>query len=120
MKISYDLAALPERRRGLKESEEVTAIKAFLAGKQKNMCFEYDDKKEAKRRYDSVRNFRLQHKLQEVSTCTAKTSASTSCESRRRAPPAPPPAKEECRPRCCEHQGRRVSSGQSNHTTPLF
>ena len=55
-----------ERRRGLKESEEVTAIKAFLAGKQKNMCFEYDDKKEAKRRYDSVRNFRLQHKLQEV------------------------------------------------------
>lgn len=66
MKISYDLAALPERRRGLKESEEVTAIKAFLAGKQKNMCFEYDDEKEAKRRYDTVRNFRLQHKLQEV------------------------------------------------------
>ena len=49
MKISYDLAALPERRRGLKESEEVTAIKAFLAGTQKNMCFEYDDEKEAKR-----------------------------------------------------------------------
>ena len=66
MKISYDLAALPERRRGLKESEEVTAIKAFLAGTQKNMCFEYDDEKEAKRRYDTVRNFRLQHKLQEV------------------------------------------------------
>ena len=66
MKISYDLAALPERRRGLKESEEVTAIKAFLAGKQKNMCFEYDDEKEAKRRYDTVRNFRLQHKLQGV------------------------------------------------------
>ena len=36
MKISYDLAALPERRRAMKESEEVTAIKAFLAGKQKN------------------------------------------------------------------------------------
>lgn len=66
MKISYDLAALPERRRGLKESEEVTAIKAFLAGAQKNMCFEYDDEKEAKRRYDTVRNFRLQHKLKEV------------------------------------------------------
>ena len=64
MKISYDLAALPERRRGLKESEEVTAIKAFLAGTQKNMCFEYDDEKEAKRRYDTVRNFRRQHKLQ--------------------------------------------------------
>lgn len=66
MKISYDLAALPERRRTSKESEEVTAIKDFLAGKQKNMCFEYDDEKEAKRRYDTVRNFRLQHKLQEV------------------------------------------------------
>ena len=36
MKISYDLAALPERRRTSKESEEVTAIKAFLAGTQKN------------------------------------------------------------------------------------
>ncbi len=36
MKISYDLAALPERRNGGKESEEVTAIKAFLAGTQKN------------------------------------------------------------------------------------
>ena len=42
MKISYDLTALPERRRAMKESEEVTAIKAFLAGKQKNMCFEYE------------------------------------------------------------------------------
>ena len=34
------------------------AIKAFLAGTQKNMCFEYDSDKEARRRYDSVRNFR--------------------------------------------------------------
>ena len=66
MKISYDLATLPERRRVPKESEEVTAIKSFLAGKQKNMRFEYEDEKEAKRRYDTVRNFRLQHKLQEV------------------------------------------------------
>ncbi len=66
MKISYDLAALPERRNGGKESEEVTAIKAFLAGTQKNMCFEYDSDKEARRRYDSVRNFRLKHQLQEV------------------------------------------------------
>ena len=66
MKISYDLEHLPERRPGTRESEEVTAIKAFLAGTQKNMCFEYEDEKQAKRRYDSVRNFRLQHKLQEV------------------------------------------------------
>lgn len=66
MKITYDLTDLPERRRGSKESEEVTAIKAFMAGTRKNMCFEYEDEKEAKRRYDTVRNFRLQHKLQEV------------------------------------------------------
>ena len=66
MKITYDLEVLPERRNGARESEEVTAIKAFLAGQQKNMCFEYEDEKQAKRRYDSVRNFRLQHKLQEV------------------------------------------------------
>lgn len=66
MKISYDLTALPERRRAMKESEEVTAIKAFLAGKQKNMCFEYEDEKQAKRRYDTVRNFRLHNNLKEV------------------------------------------------------
>lgn len=66
MKISYDLAALPERSRRLKESEEVTAIKGVLAGKQKNMCFEYEDEKQAKRRYDTVRSFRLHNKLQEV------------------------------------------------------
>ena len=66
MKISYDLATLPERHRAPKESEEVTAIKSFLAGKQKNMCFEYEDEKQAKRRYDPVRNFRLHNKLQEV------------------------------------------------------
>lgn len=66
MNITYDLETLPERRSGARESEEVTAIKAFLAGKQKNMCFEYDSDKEARRRYDSVRNFRLKHQLQEV------------------------------------------------------
>ena len=66
MKITYNLESLPERRNGTRESEEVTAIKGFLAGQQKNMCFEYDDEKQAKRRYDTVRNFRLQHKLQEV------------------------------------------------------
>lgn len=52
MKITYDLTDLPERRRGSKESEEVTAIKAFMAGTRKNMGFEYEDEKEAKRRYD--------------------------------------------------------------------
>lgn len=66
MKISYDLEHLPERRNGVRESEEVTAIKAFLAGQQKNMCFEYEDEEQAKRRYGTVRNFRIHHKLREV------------------------------------------------------
>ncbi len=66
MKITYDLEHLPERWNGAKESEEVIAIKVFMAGQQKNMCFEYDTPEEAKRRYDTVRNFRLTHKLQEV------------------------------------------------------
>lgn len=32
MKITYDLEHLPERRNGAKESEEVAAIKVFMAG----------------------------------------------------------------------------------------
>ena len=83
MKISYDLEHLPERRPGTRESEEVTAIKAFLAGTQKNMCFEYEDEKQAKRRYDSVRNFRLQHKLQEVFDMYRKRSMK-SCKARKK------------------------------------
>ena len=37
MKITYDLEHLPERWNGAKESEEVAAIKVFMAGQQKNM-----------------------------------------------------------------------------------
>ena len=33
MKITYDLENLPERRNSTRESEEVTAIKGFLAGR---------------------------------------------------------------------------------------
>lgn len=66
MKITYDLEHLPERRNHVRESEEVAAIKVFLAGQQKNMCFEYEDEKQAKRRYDTVRHFRLQYNLREV------------------------------------------------------
>ena len=56
MKITYDLEFLPERWR-TKTSEEVLALKAFLAGKQKNMCIQYEDE----------------------ATCTAVGIASTSC-----------------------------------------
>lgn len=67
MKITYNVQHLPERKRSCRESEEVLAIKAFLADKeQKNMLIEYDDAKEAKRRYDSIRNFRSSHKIQAV------------------------------------------------------
>ena len=68
MNIAYNVEHLPERKRGnRKESEEVTALKSFLAdGRQRNMVFEYNDAKEAKKRYDSLRNFRNANKLQEV------------------------------------------------------
>lgn len=68
MKITYNVEHLPERRRGGgKESEEASALKAFLAdGRQRNMVLEYDDAKEAKKRYDSLRNFRNANKLQGV------------------------------------------------------
>ena len=67
MKITYNVQHLPERKRGWRESEEVLAIKAFLADReQKNMLIEYDDAKDAKRRYDSLRNFRSNNKLQMV------------------------------------------------------
>ena len=68
MKITYDLTDLPQRKgsAGLK-SEEVLALIAFLAdGQKRNMCIEYEEEKEAKRRYDSIRNYRSTHKLQEV------------------------------------------------------
>ena len=68
MKITYDLPTLPQRKgNGGKKSEEVLALIAFLAdGQKRNMCIEYEDEKEAKRKYDSIRNYRSTHKLQEV------------------------------------------------------
>lgn len=68
MKITYDLECLPERHSsyGGKKSEEVLAIIAFLAGKQKNMRIEYDDLEECKRKYNSLRSYRRTAKLQDV------------------------------------------------------
>lgn len=69
MKITYNLEALPERGafRGFARSEEVQALVAMLAdNSQKNMCIEYDDEITAKRRYDTLRGYRLNNKLQEV------------------------------------------------------
>lgn len=67
MKITYDLPVLPERKgNGGRKSEETLAVIAFLAGNQKNMCIEYDEEKEAKRKYDTLRNYRNVNKLHEV------------------------------------------------------
>ena len=68
MKITYDLTDLPQRKGSAGwKSEEVLALIAFLAdGQKRNMCIEYEEEKEAKRRYDSIRNYRSKHKLQEV------------------------------------------------------
>lgn len=59
MKISYNVE-LPERKlfRGAHESDEVIAIKGFLAGKMKNMCFNYDTAEEAKKRLAAVSAYR--------------------------------------------------------------
>lgn len=68
MKITYDLEFLPERKRAAgRKSEETLAVIAFLAdGKKKNMCIEYDTPKDAKRKYDTLRNYRNSNKLQDV------------------------------------------------------
>lgn len=67
MKITYDIEHLPEHKaRGGKKSEETLALIAFLAGQKKNMCIEYDNAQECKRRYDSLRNYRNSNKLQNV------------------------------------------------------
>ena len=68
MKIIYNMEHLPERTWGNnRDSEEVTALKGFLAdGSRKNMVIEYDDGKEAKKRYDSLRGFRTTRKLQDI------------------------------------------------------
>lgn len=66
MKITYDLEVLPEKGCGGKEQEDKTALKAFLAGQQRNMCIEYDDEKASKSRYSTLRNFRRTNELQAV------------------------------------------------------
>ena len=68
MKITYDLPTLPQRKGSAgRKSEETLALIAFLAdGQKKNMCIEHEEEKEAKRRYDSLRNYRGTNKLQEV------------------------------------------------------
>lgn len=69
MKISYDLIHLPERKYQRQDSEEIVALKVFLAGPQRNMVIEYEEPKKAKRRYDALRGYRKNHKLEDVFDC---------------------------------------------------
>ena len=53
MKITYNLQVLPQRKNSRKDSEETTALKAFLAdSEKKNMVFEYDTPQEANKLQD--------------------------------------------------------------------
>lgn len=58
MKMSYDVQVeeLGANRRGLVTSEEGRAIVEFMKTSRANMCFEYDDEAEAKRRASAVMN----------------------------------------------------------------
>lgn len=69
MKIAYDVEYLPQRKYQCRDSEEVAAIKVFLAGTQKNMVITYEDAQQAKRRYDCIRSYRKNNKLDDVFEC---------------------------------------------------
>ena len=69
MKITYDVTHLPERKCQHQDSEEITALKVFLAGSQRNMVIEYEDSKKCKCRCTALRNYRKNHKLEDVFDC---------------------------------------------------
>lgn len=59
MNIQYNVK-LPERKNNhnRQKSDETLAIESFLIGNMKNMCFEYENEEEAKKKYSSVRSNR--------------------------------------------------------------
>ena len=110
MKISYDLEVLPPRKGPPGgRSEETLALIAFLAGKQKNMKIDYEDPKECKRRYDTLRNYRRVNKLQEVFDLYTFYCHYQDEETR----------KEESRPRRYQHRERRGGVNRRIETPPL-
>lgn len=56
MKINYDVEIEEGKRGSVVRSEEGLAILEFLKRPQKNMCFEYSDEEEAKKRAGCVSN----------------------------------------------------------------
>lgn len=66
MKISYNVK-LPERPvTRAQKSDEVLALENFLLSKTKNMCFEYEQEDEAKRRCNTLRSYRRKNNHQEI------------------------------------------------------
>lgn len=67
MKISYNVK-VPPRRAAHVKSEEVTAVESFLTSmpKTKNICFEYDDLKEAKSKTGSPQTWRRKNNFQDL------------------------------------------------------
>lgn len=54
MKINYDVASKPPKKRGKERSEEVKAILDFIKSNHSNMVFEYESIEECRRRYSSI------------------------------------------------------------------
>lgn len=60
MEIKYNVQAPPKKAfNGGAKSEEVKAIEDFLtSGNAKNMCFQYDDQKQAKAKLSTISSHR--------------------------------------------------------------
>lgn len=67
MKISYNVE-LPERKRfrGGAKCEEVIALEKFIGETTPNMCFEYEQEEEAKRKLGSLQAYRRKWKHQKL------------------------------------------------------
>lgn len=70
MEVSYNVQ-VPERRydRGKAKSDERIAIEGFIAGKWKNMCFEYETSEEAKKKTATIQSARRHKKETEIYDC---------------------------------------------------
>lgn len=67
MNIKYNVE-LPERKtfRGGEKSDEVIALEGFLTGKMKNMCFEYEEAAEAKKKLAAIQAYRRKQNHKEI------------------------------------------------------
>lgn len=67
MKISYNVTVPPRKAPGVK-SEEVLAVENFITSmpKTKNICFEYEELREAKTKTGSMQTWRRKNNFQDV------------------------------------------------------